>query len=76
MTDCLEMWFKPRYFGTNDVIRAFRTEDIALCKLDFEMFNKEAMILFDRQDFIFRRKIPTDVKMYRVCVLRMVCDAY
>lgn len=76
MTDCLEMWLKPRCFGTNDVIRAFRTEDIALRKLDFEMFYKVAMILFGRPDFIFRRNILTDVLMLRVGVLRMVCDAY
>lgn len=76
MTACLEMWLKPMCFGTNYVIRPFRTEDIALRKLDFEMFNKVAIILFGRPDFIFRRNIPTDVLMFRVGVLRMVCDAY
>lgn len=70
------IWLKPKCFGTNDVLRAFCTEDIAFCKLAFEILNIVSMVLFGTPDFIFRKIITPDVLMLRVDVLRMVCDAY
>lgn len=67
---------KPRCLGTNVVIRAFQKEDIAWRKLEFKLFNKVAMILLGRQDFIFRRNIPADALMLLVGVFRMVRGAY